>query len=47
MGFAGLWAAWKDPAGGLTHSYSMLTINADDHPFMRTTTSRTTRNGWS
>lgn len=35
MGIAGLWAAWQDPAGGLTHSYTMLTMNAVDHPFMR------------
>jgi putative SOS response-associated peptidase YedK len=35
MGIAGLWTAWKKPAGELTHSYTMLTINADDHPFMR------------
>lgn len=35
MGIAGLWAAWKDPEGVLTHSFTMLTINADDHPFMR------------
>ena len=35
MGIAGLWAAWKNPSGELTHSYTMLTINADDHPVMR------------
>lgn len=35
MGIAGLWAVWTDPAGLLTHSYTMLTVNADDHPFMR------------
>lgn len=35
MGIAGLWAAWKEPSGDVTHSYTMLTINADDHPFMR------------
>lgn len=35
MGIAGLWAAWKNPAGEVTHSYTMLTINADDHSFMR------------
>ena len=35
MGIAGLWSAWQDPAGGLTCSYTMLTINADDHPGMR------------
>lgn len=35
MGIAGLWAAWKSSTGDLIHSYTMLTINADDHPFMR------------
>lgn len=35
MGIAGLWSAWKNPVGELTHSYTMLTINADDHLFMR------------
>ena len=35
MGIAGLWASWKNPTGELTYSYTMLTINADQHPFMR------------
>jgi len=35
MGIAGLWSAWKGATGDLTHSFTMLTINADDHPFMR------------
>lgn len=35
LGIAGLWAAWKSPAGELTHSFTMLTINADSHPLMR------------
>lgn len=35
MGIAGLWSAWKSPQGDVVHSYTMLTINADDHPFMR------------
>lgn len=35
MGIAGLWSAWRNPTGEVTHSYTMLTINADDHPFMR------------
>lgn len=35
MGIAGLWSAWKNPKGELIHSYTMLTINADDHPIMR------------
>lgn len=34
MGIAGLWSAWKPPQGDLVHSYTMLTINADDHPLM-------------
>ncbi len=35
MGLAGLWSAWKSPAGAWVHSYTMLTINADDHTLMR------------
>ncbi|WP_047229197.1 SOS response-associated peptidase [Pseudomonas brassicacearum] len=36
MGIAGLWEQWRDPGTGeILHSYTMLTINADDHPFMR------------
>lgn len=35
MGIAGLWSAWKSPAGEVIHSYTMLTINADSHTFMR------------
>ncbi len=35
MGIAGLWSRWKSPAGEVVHSYTMLTINADDHPLMR------------
>lgn len=35
LGIAGLWEKWTDPAGQIFHSYSMLTINADDHELMR------------
>lgn len=35
MGIAGLWERWKNPAGEIIHSYTMLTVNADDHEFMR------------
>jgi len=35
-GLAGLWNAWIDPASGEVHeSYTMLTLNADQHPLMR------------
>lgn len=35
-GLAGLWNTWTDRASGEVHeSYTMLTINADDHPLMR------------
>ncbi len=34
-GLAGLWNIWKDPATGeLIESYTMLTLNADEHPLM-------------
>lgn len=35
MGLAGLWSSWKSPQGELVHSYTMLTINAEDHALMR------------
>ena len=35
MGVAGLWSAWKGAAGDWILSFTMLTINADDHPLMR------------
>jgi putative SOS response-associated peptidase YedK len=36
LGIAGLWSWWRAPGGaGDIHSFTMVTINADDHPFMR------------
>ncbi len=35
LGIAGLWSAWKSAQGELVHSYTMLTINADEHALMR------------
>jgi putative SOS response-associated peptidase YedK len=35
MGLAGLWDRWRNPAGQWVHSFTMLTINADGHPFMQ------------
>jgi len=35
LGIAGLWSVWKSPKGEWMHSYTMLTINADEHPLMR------------
>ena len=35
MGLAGLWSQWKEPAGSLVCSYTLLTINADAHPLLR------------
>lgn len=34
MGIAGLWSTWKSPAGEV-HSFTMLTVNADDHDLMK------------
>ena len=34
MGIAGLWSIWRAPSGEIVPSYTMLTINADDHPVM-------------
>ncbi|TVT73163.1 MAG: SOS response-associated peptidase [Denitromonas halophila] len=34
-GLAGIWNAWTDPkTGEIVESYTMLTINADNHPLM-------------
>jgi len=35
MGIAGLWAWWKSPHGIEQHSFTMITINADQHPLMK------------
>ena len=35
MGLAGIWTGWRSPDGRIVRSYSMLTINADDHPLMK------------
>lgn len=35
MGIAGLWTGWRQPKGEILRSFTMLTVNADDHPFMR------------
>ena len=35
MGIAGLWASWKSPQGQYIHSFTMLTINADEHALMK------------
>ena len=35
LGIAGLWARWRSPQGELLHSFTMLTINAEDHPLMQ------------
>jgi putative SOS response-associated peptidase YedK len=35
LGIAGLWSEWKSPEDKqILHSFTMLTINADDHEFM-------------
>jgi putative SOS response-associated peptidase YedK len=35
MGLAGLWSTWHPIADQVLHSFTLLTINADAHPFMR------------
>jgi putative SOS response-associated peptidase YedK len=35
FGIAGLWSAWRSPTGEEVSSFTMLTINADNHPLMR------------
>ena len=31
---AGLWRAWEEPDGAMSLSFTMLTVNADNHPLM-------------
>lgn len=35
LSIAGLWERWHSPAGEIVHSFTMLTVNADDHPLMK------------
>lgn len=35
MGLAGLWSTWQSEAGEMVDTFTLLTINADAHPFMR------------
>jgi len=35
LGVAGLWSWWQPPAGGEVHSFTMLTVNADEHDLMK------------
>ncbi|MGE8657019.1 MAG: SOS response-associated peptidase [Achromobacter sp.] len=35
LGIAGLWDRWRDAAGQLRESYTMLTINADEDPLFQ------------
>ncbi|PRZ42079.1 putative SOS response-associated peptidase YedK [Paraburkholderia fungorum] len=35
LAVAGLWRAWDEPEGGISHSFTMLTVNADQHPLLR------------
>lgn len=32
---AGLWRTWAEEDGSLSHAFTQITINADDHPLMR------------
>jgi putative SOS response-associated peptidase YedK len=35
LGIAGLWDRWRSPTGEWVESYTMLTINADQHPLFK------------
>lgn len=35
MGITGLWTGWKAPDGTVLRSFTMLTVNADDHALMK------------
>lgn len=32
---AGLWRAWQEEDGSVSHSFTQLTVNADEHPLMK------------
>lgn len=35
LALAGIWTGWRGPTGEVLRSFSLLTVNADQHPFMR------------
>ena len=35
LALAGVWTGWRSPSGEVLRSFSLLTVNADQHPFMR------------
>ena len=35
LGVAGLWQPWRAPTGEWIDTFTMLTLNADEHPLMR------------
>jgi hypothetical protein len=35
LAIAGLWRAWEEPEGPPSLSFTMLTVNADEHPLMK------------
>jgi putative SOS response-associated peptidase YedK len=35
LAIAGLWRSWKEPDGADALSFTMLTVNADEHPLMK------------
>jgi putative SOS response-associated peptidase YedK len=35
LAIAGLWRAWEEPEGAPSISFTMLTVNADEHPLMK------------
>ncbi len=32
---AGIWRAWEEEGGGVSHAFTQITVNADDHPLMK------------
>ncbi|AOZ48859.1 SOS response-associated peptidase [Chromobacterium vaccinii] len=32
---AGMWREWQEPEGGVSHAFTQITINADEHPLMK------------
>jgi putative SOS response-associated peptidase YedK len=47
LAVTGLWRAWEELERPPSLSFTMLTVNADEHPLMKRFHNRATRNGRS
>lgn len=47
MGITGIYRQWTGRTGEKVFTFSMLTVNVDDHPVMRDSARPVRRSGWS